>query len=58
MSVDNWWNDILSGKLKYLEQDLFQCHFVCHKSYMDCPGIEPLESGSQQFRKLCGDGGF
>jgi len=28
------------GKLKYLEENLFRCHFVYYKSNMDCPGIE------------------
>jgi hypothetical protein len=27
-------------KLKYFEEDLFQCHFLHHKSHMDYPGIE------------------
>ena len=39
--MDNWWNVTVRGKCKYLEKDLFQCHFVCHKTYMDWPGIEP-----------------
>ena len=28
-------------KMKYLEQNLFQCHFVPHKSHLNWPQIEP-----------------
>jgi hypothetical protein len=30
-----WWNDIDRRKLKNSENNLFQCHSVDHKSYMD-----------------------
>ena len=35
------WNEIDRGKPKNSEKNLFQCHFVYHKSHMDRPGIEP-----------------
>jgi hypothetical protein len=34
-----WYID--SRKLKNSEKNLFQCHFVHHKSHMDWPGCEP-----------------
>jgi hypothetical protein len=34
-------NEIDKGKPKYSGKTLFKCHFVHHKSHMDCPGIEP-----------------
>jgi hypothetical protein len=36
---DHWWNNPDGGKLKYLEKNLSQCHFVHNKSQMDWPGI-------------------
>jgi hypothetical protein len=41
------WNNANRKKLKYLENDLSQCHFVHHKSHIDCRGIESrlLERG-------------
>ena len=32
---------ILKGKLKYLEENLFHCDFVQHKSHMEWPGVKP-----------------
>ena len=31
MSVKPWWNDTVGWKLKYLEENLSQCYFDCHK---------------------------
>jgi len=37
MSMEQWWNDTDEEKQKYLEKNLFQCHFalciVCDNSY-------------------------
>jgi hypothetical protein len=41
MTIEDWWNNIIEEKLKYLEKNLSQCHFVLHKSHMNWPGIEP-----------------
>jgi len=30
------------GKSKYLENNLYQSHFVNNKSHIDCPGMKPL----------------
>jgi len=40
ISTNLWWNDNDKGKLKFLEKNLSQCHFVHHKSHMDWPAIE------------------
>jgi hypothetical protein len=40
-SMGHWWNDIDTGKLKYLQRNLSQCHLLHHKYHMDWPGIEP-----------------
>jgi hypothetical protein len=32
------WNDIYRGKPKNSKKNLFPCHFVNHKSHMDCSG--------------------
>jgi hypothetical protein len=39
--MERRWNEIDSGKPKYSEKSLSQCHFVHHKSNIDWPGIEP-----------------
>jgi len=31
MSVKPWWNDTDRWKLKYLEENLVQCYYDCHK---------------------------
>jgi hypothetical protein len=38
--MEQWWNDIDRGKLKNLEENLFHCHFVHHRLYMNYPGQE------------------
>jgi hypothetical protein len=35
--VEWYWH----GKLQYSEQTLSQCHFIHHKSHLDCPGRQP-----------------
>jgi len=40
MSMEHSWNDNEKGKLKYVNKNLFQCHFVHHKSHTDWPGTE------------------
>ena len=41
MSMEQWWNDSDRGKLKYLDDNLSQCHLVHHKFHTDWPRIEP-----------------
>jgi hypothetical protein len=31
------------GKPKFLERNLPQCDFICHKFHMNCLGIEPRQ---------------
>jgi hypothetical protein len=33
--MEHRWNEIDRGKPKYSEKNLYQCHFVYHKSDMD-----------------------
>jgi hypothetical protein len=40
VNMEQWWNDIDMEKPKDSEKDLFQCHFIHHKSHMDWPGRE------------------
>jgi hypothetical protein len=41
VNMEQRWNDIDRGRPKDSEKILTQCHFVHHKSHMDCPGREP-----------------
>jgi hypothetical protein len=34
--MEHQWNEIDRGKPKYSGKNLFHCHFVHHKSHMDC----------------------
>jgi hypothetical protein len=33
---------VLMGKLRYSEENMFQCQFVQHKSYVDWAGVTSL----------------
>ena len=41
VSAGKCWNDTNRGKLKCMDSNLSQFHFVHHKSCRDWPGIEP-----------------
>ena len=41
MNVEFWWNDIDGEIPTNVEEHLFQCHFVRHKSYTVPPGVKP-----------------
>jgi hypothetical protein len=40
--MEEQWNDTDMEKPKNSEKNLSQCHFVYHKSHMDCPRHEPM----------------
>jgi hypothetical protein len=44
MYMENWWNYNDTGKTKYKQQNLSQCHTVHQISHTDWLGIEPLAS--------------
>jgi len=44
--IEHWWNGTDRVKHKYSERKVSQCHFVHHKSHMDCCGIGPLASAT------------
>jgi hypothetical protein len=37
--MEHQWSEKWQGELKFLEKNMTQCHFVNHKSHMNCPGI-------------------
>jgi len=37
----HWLNGTERTKPKYMEKNLYQCHCVHHKSYVDWPTTEP-----------------
>jgi hypothetical protein len=41
VNTEQRWNDIDRGKPRDSEKNLSQCHFVNHKSHMNCSGREP-----------------
>jgi hypothetical protein len=40
MSMQHWWNNE-RGKIEFLGEDLSECRFINHKSFMGWTGIEP-----------------
>jgi hypothetical protein len=44
MSMEQWWNDINMGKLKYSKKNLLHCHFVYHRHLIHWTGIVPMAS--------------
>ena len=49
-------NNAKRKNLKYLENDLSQCHFVYHKSHTDWPGIVPRLCGKRLHSDQLRDG--
>jgi len=41
MSMEHWWNEIDRKSISTWRKTFSLCHFVRHKSHMDCPAIEP-----------------
>jgi hypothetical protein len=39
--MKHWWKKTNKGKLKYIEKNLYHCHFLHHKFHMDWSGTEP-----------------
>jgi hypothetical protein len=38
--LEQWWNEIDRGRLKYSQENLSQRHCVHHKSHVGSPGTE------------------
>jgi hypothetical protein len=51
MSMGYLWNDYKQGKVNAIRKPVW-CHFVHHKSHMDCPGDEPKQEGSKKLPTL------